>query len=230
MVISTLRKTLLAMLILGCAQVLTAQKSTLRVKPPYQAAETQSATDIAIPDVSDGNGTVVLDAVITESGKVERVEVRRDIAGLTKPATEAVEEWKFAPATFAGKAVASRIPVAVTVRPPFPFVNPVPLPALISQSEAAIQAEFQPAEVTRAAFPKYPPTTAVAGFVVLEATLNAEGKVEDTKVLRDLPPLTAAAIEALGDWRFMPATYNGNPLASKIVLVFVFRPVIPPNP
>jgi TonB family protein len=59
--------------------------------------------------------------------------------------------------------------------------------------------------------------------VALEATISKAGKVGSTKVLRDVPPFTATAIEAVGDWRFIPATWEGRPLDSKVVLAFSFR-------
>jgi hypothetical protein len=159
------------------------------------------------------------------------VEVRRDIPSLTEPAVSAVEGWTFSPASLEGRAMASRVPVAVTYRPALWYTDPVPLPALIPQTEAAIQAEFQPAVVTHSAFPRYPADAVIAGSVVLEVTLSAKGKVEgEAKVLRDLPPLTEQAKAVVADWRFMPAAYNGKPVDSKIVMAFVFRPLVSTSP
>ena len=220
-----MKRLLLALIVLGSAQALTAQTEASKEKPPFQPPETLSVTDITVPFLSVANGTVVLDALISDTGEIQGVEVRRGIASLTEPATNAVEEWKFSAATLAGKALASRLPVAVTFRPPLLLADQVPLPALKPQTEAAIQAEFQPAEVTRAAFPKYPTNSFAAGAVVLEVTLNRKGEVEeDVKVLRDLPPLTEEAMAVVGNFRFMAATFNGNPVPSKVVLAFVFRP------
>ncbi|MGO8786061.1 MAG: energy transducer TonB [Terriglobia bacterium] len=216
-----MKRLLLAMVVLGNALTLAAQTDTSKEKSAYQSAETLSVTDISVP--VSGNGTVVLNALIVESGKPKKVEVRRDIPVLTPLAMQAVEDWKFSPATLSGKAIASRMPIAVTFRPPG-YATPVPLPALIPQSEEAIQAAFQPAEVTRAAFPRYPDTTVVAGAVVLEVTLSEKGGVDEVKVLRDLPPLTEEAKTALADFRFMAAAFNGSPVRSKIVLAFVSQP------
>jgi hypothetical protein len=137
-----------------------------------------------------------------------------------------VEDWKFSPATFGGKAIASRMPVVVTFCPAGSFAVPVPLSGLKPRSEAETQAELQPAEVTHAVFPKYPFNTVVAGSVVLEVTLSAKGEAEEVKVLRDLPPLTAEAKAVVGNWRFMPAAFNGYPVRSRIVLAFVSRPLV----
>jgi hypothetical protein len=221
---------LLAMMILGSSLALTAQTEAPKEELPFQPAETLSITDIEVPFNSIASGTVVLDAVISEAGKVQTVEVRRDIVSLTEPVVRAVKEWEFAPATFAGKAITSRVPVALTVRPPLWQVEQIPLPALKPQTGVAIQAEFQAAEVIRAAFPKYPESSIVnAVTIVLEVTLSEKGEAGEVKVLQDFPPLTVEAKAVLGEWRFMPATFNGHPVASKIVLAFVFREPISPD-
>jgi outer membrane biosynthesis protein TonB len=171
-----------------------------------------------------------LDAVITASGKVQVVEVRRDFACLTQVAVQAVEAWKFSPATLAGKPIVSRMPVAVTFRPPSALASPLTLPELKPQTDAAIQAEFQPAEVLRAALPEYRGDATAAGTVVLEVILSPKGEADDVKVVRDLAPFTAEAKAVVGDWRFMPATLNGVPVPSKIVLAFVSSPPLAPVP
>jgi outer membrane biosynthesis protein TonB len=174
---------------------------------------------------------VVLDAVITETGEVQELEVRRDVACFTQVAVHAVKDWKFFPATFAGKAIASRMPVVVTFESQTSAPNPYPLPKLVPQTAAAVQAEFQPAEVTRAGFPPFHPGYTLAeGTVVLEVTLSAKGEAEEIKVLRDLPPFTENAKAVVGDWRFMPATFNGHPIRSKILLAFVSPPFVSTGP
>jgi hypothetical protein len=210
---------LLAIMVLGSAQALTAQTATSGAKPPFEPTKTLSVTKITVPILSEASGTVVPDAVISETGNVQRVEVRRDITYLSQLAVNAVKDWKFSPATFAGKAIASRMPVAVTFRPPGLLTAPDSLPALKPQSEAELQAQFQPAEVTHAVFPNYPDNTVVAGSVVLEVTLSATGKAQEVKVLSDLPPLTAEAKAVVGEWRF-------TPVPSRILLAFVSRPFV----
>jgi hypothetical protein len=169
---------------------------------------------------------LVLDVLITEAGETEEVGVRRSTPCLTQVAVGAVENWKFSPATFAGKAIASRMPVAVMFDSQVSAPNPFPLPQLLSQRVAEVRAEFQPAEVTRAGFPPFHAGYTFAhGAVVLEVTLSAKGEAEDIKVLRDLPPFTANAKVVVGDWRFVPATLSGHPVRSKVLLAFVSPPV-----
>ena len=64
----------------------------------------------------------------------------------------------------------------------------------------------------RTVAPKYPPDArraGLAGAVILECTIDPDGKVTDTKALRGVPPLTDAAIEAVAQWRYTPTLLDG---------------------
>ena len=221
-----MRRLLLAMIAIGSACALSAQTEPLEGNPSFQPAQARSVIDILYTPCS-AYGTVVLDALITETGEVKAVEVRRNTACLTQAAVQAIKQWKFTPATLAGKPIASRIPVAVTFECKLSAPNPSPLPKLVPQTPAAIQAEFQPAEVTRAASPPFQNGYApVQGTAALEVTLSAKGEPQDVKVVRDVPPFTQTAEAVLKDWRFMPATLNGHPIVSKILLAFVSPPFV----
>lgn len=92
---------LVAWMILTAVSSLAAQSGPARKEPTFKAPEAVSVTDITVPIA--GNGTVVLEAVITARGKPQKVDVRRDVATLTPIAVQAVEDWKFSPATLADK-------------------------------------------------------------------------------------------------------------------------------
>jgi hypothetical protein len=219
------KRILLALAVLASTQALSPQTDAPRESPSFEPAEVLSVTDLTVPIASMASGTVVLDAVLNDKGEVQKVENRRRIPSLTEAAVSSLEGWKFSPAMIEGKAVASRIPVAVTVRPALQFVEPIPLPPLEPQTDAQIQAEFQPAEVLHAVIPTYSGNNAVYSVtVVLEAALSESGKVKNLKVICDAPGASSDAVAAVADWRFMPATLNGHPVPSKIVLAFVFRP------
>jgi len=216
----------LAIVIASGAHPLAAQSGEEAEGSAFHPPQAVSVTDITVPVA--GEGTVVLDVLLDERGDVQRIEVRRDIDKLTPLALQAVGQWKFSSATLGGKPVPSRMPVALTFRPPG-NAAPVPLPTLIPQTDAAIQSPFQPAEVTRAEFPRYPDITVVEGAVVLEVTLNEKGEAgANVRVLRDLPPLTDEAKAVVGGFRFIAATFNGRPIPSKIILAFVSQPVSSP--
>jgi TonB family protein len=51
----------------------------------------------------------------------------------------------------------------------------------------------------------------VQGVVILEAIIDAGGAVRDAKVLRGVPMLDQAALDAVRQWRFTPTLLNGVP-------------------
>ena len=60
--------------------------------------------------------------------------------------------------------------------------------------------------------PKYPndaKRAGMAGVVILECTISPKGEVADTRVLRGLPLLSEAAIEAVRQWRYTPTLLEG---------------------
>lgn len=64
----------------------------------------------------------------------------------------------------------------------------------------------------------------VRGIVILELTVGADGVVGQVLVLRSVPLLDAAAVDAVRQWRYEPTLLNGNPVP---VLMTVTVPVAP---
>jgi protein TonB len=63
--------------------------------------------------------------------------------------------------------------------------------------------------------PVYPPeamNAGVAGMVILEVLIDVDGNVASAKVLRSVPLLDAAAMDAVKQWRFTPTLLNGAPV------------------
>jgi protein TonB len=63
--------------------------------------------------------------------------------------------------------------------------------------------------------PIYPPMAMAAkvqGIVIIEATIDVDGRVTSAKVLRKAPFLEEAALEAVRQWKFAPALLNGVPV------------------
>ena len=61
-------------------------------------------------------GPVELEALVTESGTVEKVNIVSGNPVLTRPASDAVKKWKYAPFTTDGKAVKALVPVSMTFK------------------------------------------------------------------------------------------------------------------
>jgi len=51
----------------------------------------------------------------------------------------------------------------------------------------------------------------VTGVVIVEILVDTEGAVSDVHLLRSIPPLDQAAVDAVRQWKFMPTLLNGEP-------------------
>jgi protein TonB len=74
--------------------------------------------------------------------------------------------------------------------------------------------------------PRYPEVAKAAGVqgtVILEAIINKEGTVESVTLLRSIPLLDEAAIQAVKEWRFQPAMIGGNPVRCYFTLTVTFH-------
>ena len=74
---------------------------------------------------------------------------------------------------------------------------------------------IKPPTKTKDVRPVYPPiaqSARVQGVVIIEATIGADGKVKDAKVLRSIPLLDQAALDAVKQWQFTPTLLNGVPV------------------
>jgi protein TonB len=60
----------------------------------------------------------------------------------------------------------------------------------------------------------YPPEAKdarVQGVVILDVLIAEDGRVEKSKILRSIPMLDQAAIDAVTQWVFTPTLLNGVP-------------------
>ena len=61
----------------------------------------------------------------------------------------------------------------------------------------------------------YPPDARAAkvqGVVILLATIGKDGSVTNVRVLRSIPELDQAAIDAVLQWQYEPTLLNGEPV------------------
>jgi TonB family protein len=65
----------------------------------------------------------------------------------------------------------------------------------------------------------------VQGTVVLEGTVDVEGKVKGIEVVRSVPELDQAAIDAVQTWKYEPATVGGvpTPMVTTITVNFLLE-------
>jgi protein TonB len=97
--------------------------------------------------------------------------------------------------------------------PPVPRQQPVPVGGQIREPR---RIAYVP--------PTYPvvaQTARVEGIVILEAIIDERGAVRDIRVLRSIPPLDRAAIDAVSRWRYLPTQLNG--VAVPIIMTVTVR-------
>jgi protein TonB len=63
----------------------------------------------------------------------------------------------------------------------------------------------------------------VQGVVILECTISPQGKVTDVKILRGIPLLDAAAVDAVKQWVYSPTLLNGVPVPVIMTVTVNFK-------
>jgi len=61
-------------------------------------------------------------------------------------------------------------------------------------------------------YPEIARSARVQGVVILELTLDTQGFVTDARILRSIPLLDQAAIDAVRQWQYTPTLLNGVPV------------------
>jgi TonB family protein len=100
---------------------------------------------------------------------------------------EAEEARRAKAATARREKLAKAVRVGGQIRPPIKMKDVAPVYPAIAQSAR------------------------VQGDVVIEATIDEEGKVADTKVVKSVPLLDQAALDAVKQWEYRPSLLNGVP-------------------
>ena len=180
--------------------------------------------EITYPMNSSTTGIVTLDISVDANGTVQNVGVVRDVPPLTNAAQSAVRSWQYLPAMMNGQLTAGTVRVHVVFNPFNPSGVGLPtLPLQPANSNAgANRGDFQPAQVTEAHYAKYPPHTVQAGTVVLQVHVESAGQVQGVIVARGTGSLNGTASKAVRTWKFTPASYKGETVASDVVVAYVF--------
>jgi TonB family protein len=107
---------------------------------------------------------------------------------------------------------------SAVLAPPPVIEAPPPGPVRVGGS-------VRPPVKTRHVDPVYPQIalmSRVQGIVIIEATLGADGRVLDARVLRSEPLLKQAALDAVSQWQFTPTLLNGVPVPVIMTVSVIF--------
>jgi protein TonB len=73
--------------------------------------------------------------------------------------------------------------------------------------------------------PVYPEDARAAGIegvIILGIVIGQDGSVIETRVLRSIPELDQAAIDAVSQWQFKPTVLNGEPVEVEMAVTTNF--------
>ncbi|HEY2119287.1 MAG TPA: energy transducer TonB [Candidatus Acidoferrum sp.] len=198
--------------------------SAAKEPPHFAPPNVLKAGPIPYPASSLDAGVVTLSINLDNAGQIARVNILRDLSSVSGLAISAVHSWTFSPATLDGKPVPSNLVANIVYDPGFLGADNIPLPPPAQvQPITKNGPAYLPAQLTNASFAPYPQKTKAQDSVVFNVSLDANGNVAKVATLRDVPPLTASALGALKKWSFSPATYDGNPIVSTMVVAIVFH-------
>lgn len=165
-------------------------------------------------------GMVLLSVKVDKNGDVEDTLVLRSPSDLLEEAAiAAVKQWKYEPLILEGKS--RKVVFTVTVR--FKLY-----PEIQDISEGAVVAgdDISPPELLKRVDPIYPEDArqnGIQGVVILNLRTDEEGRVTQVEVLKSVPELDRAAIEAVKQWRYAPFFRDGKPKPVVFTVTVRFR-------
>lgn len=168
--------------------------------PPRRAAPSGAASPAVSPNAAP---TVAPTGVIAETG----------LEGAAAPSAGLIPGVESGPpAAVDGMGLGS-----VALPPP-----PQPAPAV--RLHAGMKAPQKIVNVDPV-YPAIARSARVQGVVILETVLDANGRVETVRVLRSIPLLDQAAVDAVQQWRFTPALLNNEavPVVMTVTVNFTLQ-------
>jgi protein TonB len=119
--------------------------------------------------------------------------------------------------TIGGIDVGDRLAIVDPIPPPPPSAPKAPL---------RVGGSIRQPQKVREVAPVYPAIAQAArieGVVILEAVIGADGRVSQVRLLRSIPLLDQAAMDAVRQWVFTPTLLNGEPVPVVMTVTVAFQ-------
>ena len=71
-------------------------------------------------------------------------------------------------------------------------------------------------------YPEAAKAAGVQGIVIIETRIGTDGAVNEAKVLRSVPELDRAAVDAVLQWKYTPTLLNGQPVEVIMTVTVTF--------
>jgi hypothetical protein len=180
--------------------------------------------DILYPFEVVASGLVTLSVTLNSDGRPPSEWAEgRDIEGLTPLVSSVVTHWTYSPGMLEGDTTPSTINIEVVFNPADTLAEKLRVPPLAS-TLALLPRGYVPPDVVAGSYASYPVNSVASGTVVLDVTVDNNGRFKKIGVIRDVPSLTPGAIAAVRGWTIKPATLLSKAITSKLIVAFVFRP------
>jgi len=183
-------------------------------------------------------GEVIIEARTDEAGKVVDARIVQSIPpDLDQAAVDAVRQWIYEPLLIGNKprSVIFNVKVAFKLDKDKKKIVKVNLKEPVKEeigrgveggavtdkeqedfAKGAVKAvgDISPPKLIKEVAPTYPEEArknGIEGIVILEAKTDKEGNVIDAKILRSIPELDRAALDAVKKWKYEPMLIKGKP-------------------
>jgi TonB family protein len=186
-------------------------------------------------------GVVILEATTDVNGKVKDAKVLRPVPALNQAAIDAVKQWTYEPMIINGKPM----PVVFTVTVRFTLDKEKGTKAGLEggvkggvasgvaggvaggvEGSGKAAGDAMAPKLIKRVDPVYPEEArkqGIEGDIIIEATVDVNGKVKDAKVLRGVAVLDQAALDAVKQWVYEPMIIDGQPKAAKFTVTVRFK-------
>ena len=177
--------------------------------PPTAAGKARYRVHLVI----DASGNVAEARVV--AGRVEDSEVPAETAAVLA----AVRQWTFDPPR--------RAPMLLVTYVDGTGAEGVVGPSPTARRPIRIGTGMRPPAKIHHVSPEYPAdarNAGLAGVIILEATIDAEGNVSGVQIVRGVPGLDEEATAAVRQWRYTPTLLNGEPVSVITTVTVNFQP------
>jgi len=229
----------------GAATVPTLPAGPLRVSAGVMAKAAISQPAPIYPEIAKAahvQGTVVLHAIISKTGMVDKIQVISGAPMLVSSAVEAASHWTYNPYLLNGQPMAVDTTINVIFRlaevppppppPPPSEIGAEPQPQSQAMKGSALEAppassqplSGKPARISAGvmaglilsqpspAYPEEAKAAHVQGVVVLHAIIGKTGDIEELQIVSGPEMLRASAGAAVEHWKYKPYLLNGEPV------------------
>ena len=176
-------------------------------------------------------GTVFVKFKVNEDGSVSDVRPLKGQSIFIKPATDAISQYRFKPAEHAGEPVAVWMTHRISFRPPKPKAVTTADPGEVGGEKVfeirSVDARPVVIHSVQPVYPDMAKRVGLAGDVALKFKVNVDGSVSDVDafVLKGGEIFRKPAIEAVIQFLYNPAVYEGKPVAVRMTHHFTFAPL-----